>query len=134
MSFRFKANIQIKNDATMLIENLIKLHVENAEWYFKVNFKNFENHWRNLMAQYPEVQKYCEHVLYPTRTCWTYAFTKCSFLANTHSATQCVETLQHKQMVESSLYKTWIKKNKDINSAVKDCYDEGFVKDDYEEA
>ncbi|RIA81039.1 hypothetical protein C1645_837636 [Glomus cerebriforme] len=45
-----------------------------------------------------------------------------------------IYTLQHKQMVESLLYRTWIKEDEDINSSVKNCYDKGFVKDDYEES
>ena len=32
MICRFKTNIQIKNDAAMLVENLIKLHAEDAEF------------------------------------------------------------------------------------------------------
>ena len=37
---------------------------------------DFEQRWTNLITNFPEAQKYCERVLYPTRTCWAYAFTK----------------------------------------------------------
>ncbi|CAB5181662.1 unnamed protein product [Rhizophagus irregularis] len=190
MICRFKANIQIKNDAAALVEYLVKLHAENPEWYFKVDFE--------------KVQEYCERVLYSTKTCWAYAFTKRSFSANTHS-TQRVESmnrvikleansgnslcqlhsgielrlkdeakyarwqefrnmnpttemprvsdtifrnvdeickkyltpnslaLQRKQMVESLLYRTWIKEVENIYLLDSNRYDEGFVEDDYEE-
>ncbi|CAB5360432.1 unnamed protein product [Rhizophagus irregularis] len=204
MICRFKANIQIKNDAAALVEYLVKLHAENPEWYFKVDFENFEHRWTDLINHYPEVQEYCERVLYPTKTCWAYAFTKRSFSANTHS-TQRVESmnrvikleansgnslcqlhsgielrlkdeakyarwqefcnmnpttgmprvsdtifrnvdeickkyltpnslaLQRKQMVESLLYRTWIKEVENIYLLDSNRYDEGFVEDDYEE-
>ncbi|CAG8500400.1 16358_t:CDS:2 [Racocetra persica] len=38
----------------------------------------------------PKVQEYCDHVLYLTKECWAYVFTKRKFSANTHS-TQCIE-------------------------------------------
>ncbi|PKY20813.1 hypothetical protein RhiirB3_434219 [Rhizophagus irregularis] len=310
MICRFKANIQIKNDAAALVEYLVKLHAENPEWYFKVDFESIDNRlskifWMSpeqkkmwyryhdvvindntstaivcdetvstyewileqtknatgdlqpatiftdadpamqnaihkqypksiirhcsfhirqnlikkvkkklcnkwdtfltdLINHYPEVQEYCERVLYPTKTCWAYAFTKRSFSANTHS-TQRVESmnrvikleansgnslcqlhseielrlkdeakyakwqefrnmnpttgmprvsdtifrnvdeickkyltpnslaLQRKQMVESLLYRTWIKEVENIYLLDSNRYDEGFVEDDYEE-
>ncbi|CAG8651513.1 16024_t:CDS:2 [Gigaspora rosea] len=52
----------------------------------------FDRYWIGLMDDYPEVQAYCEWVLYPTKESWAHAFTKRSFSANTHS-TQRVESI-----------------------------------------
>ena len=59
------------------------------------------------MAKYPEIQAYCERVLYPTKSCWAYAFTKRTFSANTFSI-QWVESMNQVIKLEansgSSLY------------------------------
>ncbi|CAG8792786.1 34590_t:CDS:2, partial [Racocetra persica] len=44
------------------------------------------------MNKYPEVQEYCDRVLYSTKECWAHVFTKQCFLANTHSS-QHVESI-----------------------------------------
>jgi len=62
---------------------------------------DFENRWAKLMVKYPEVQKYCERVLYSIKTCWAYGFTKRSFLANTHS-TQRVESMNRVIKMEAN--------------------------------
>ncbi|RIA97597.1 hypothetical protein C1645_813832 [Glomus cerebriforme] len=54
------------------------------------------------MVKYPEIKKYCEHVLYPTRTCWIYGYIRQSFLANTHS-TQRVESMNCIIKMEANL-------------------------------
>jgi hypothetical protein len=41
--FKFKFNSQTKNNAATLIEYLKKLHEENSEWYFQVDFEGIDN-------------------------------------------------------------------------------------------
>ncbi|PKC73438.1 hypothetical protein RhiirA1_451144, partial [Rhizophagus irregularis] len=53
------------------------------------------------MNKYPEVQSYFERVLYLTKECWAYAFTKCTFSANTHS-TQRVESMNRVIKLEAN--------------------------------
>lgn len=53
---------------------------------------DFEDRWKDLMNKFPEIKEYCERVLYSTKECWAYAFTKRTFSANTHS-TQRVESI-----------------------------------------
>ncbi|CAG8744599.1 18620_t:CDS:2, partial [Rhizophagus irregularis] len=86
---KFKDSAQIKNDAITLLNRLIKLQQEDPNWYFK------------LMNKYPEVQSYFERVLYLTKECWAYAFTKCTFSANTHS-TQRVESMNQVIKLEAN--------------------------------
>ncbi|CAG8779164.1 35573_t:CDS:2, partial [Racocetra persica] len=54
-----------------------------------------------LMNKYPEIQGYCDRVLYPTKECWAYAFTKQKFSANTHS-TQQVKSINHVIKLEAN--------------------------------
>ncbi|CAG8619948.1 8542_t:CDS:2 [Gigaspora margarita] len=82
MISRFKTNTQNKNDALTLYESLVRLQQENPDWYFKMD----------LMNKYPEIQGYCNRVLYPTKEYWAHAFTKRKFSANTYS-TQHVESI-----------------------------------------
>ncbi|CAB5377005.1 unnamed protein product [Rhizophagus irregularis] len=88
---KFKDSAQIKNDAITLLNRLIKLQQEDPNWYFKLE----------LMNKYPEVQSYFERVLYLTKECWAYAFTKCTFSANTHS-TQRVESMNRVIKLEAN--------------------------------
>ncbi|CAG8779965.1 11254_t:CDS:2 [Dentiscutata erythropus] len=60
---------------------------------------DFEHCWMELMNNYSEVQKYCDRVLYPTKECWAYAFTKQKFSANTH-LTQHVESINRVMKLE----------------------------------
>ncbi|EXX62892.1 hypothetical protein RirG_157450 [Rhizophagus irregularis DAOM 197198w] len=57
MICRFKANIQIKNDAAALVEYLVKLHAENPEWYFKVDFESIDNRLSKIFWMSPEQKK-----------------------------------------------------------------------------
>ncbi|CAG8841558.1 32756_t:CDS:2, partial [Gigaspora margarita] len=90
-----------------------------------------------LMDNYPEVQAYCERVLYPTKESWAHAFTKQSFSANTHS-TQRVESINQVIKLEvnsgNSLYQLQSKielrlKDEELNHR----HNAGFIEDDYEE-
>ena len=51
---KFKANMQIKNDAAALFEHLVELHTENSEWYFKVDFKGIDNRLSKIFWMSPE--------------------------------------------------------------------------------
>lgn len=62
---------------------------------------DFNIWWLELMNKYPEVQSYFERVLYLTKECWAYAFTKCTFSANTHS-TQRVESMNQVIKLEAN--------------------------------
>ncbi|CAB4407838.1 unnamed protein product [Rhizophagus irregularis] len=80
---------------------------------------DFKNRWAELMVKYPEVQKYCERVLYPTKTCWAYGFTKRSFLANTHS-TQRVESMNRVIKMEANLGSSLCQLHSGIELRLKD--------------
>ncbi|CAG8673470.1 24933_t:CDS:2, partial [Gigaspora rosea] len=106
MISRFKADVQIKNDALTLYESLVKLQQENPDWYFKVDFKgtiiSFPKYFGyHQIKKYPEVQGYCYRVLYSTKECWTYAFMRRKFSANTHS-TQRVESINRVIKLEAN--------------------------------
>lgn len=62
---------------------------------------DFDHHWMELMNKYPEVQGYCDRVLYSTKECWAHAFTKRCFSANTHS-TQRVESINRVIKLEAN--------------------------------
>ncbi|CAG8823724.1 21637_t:CDS:2, partial [Racocetra persica] len=108
----------------------------------------FECCWTNLINKYPEVQKYFERVLYPTKTCWAYAFTKGSFSANTHSTQHFRVELKLKDEAKYSQWQEFWNMNpttgipgvrinelKDISITMQNSnqYNEGFLEDDYEE-
>ncbi|CAG8539090.1 27710_t:CDS:2, partial [Racocetra persica] len=99
MIHKFKVDAQVKNDATTLYEHLSKLQQENPDcsalhisYSAKFVISDFDHHWMELMNKYPEVQEYCDRVLYSTKECWAHVFTKRCFSANTHS-TQRVESI-----------------------------------------
>ncbi|CAG8765432.1 1993_t:CDS:2 [Cetraspora pellucida] len=62
---------------------------------------DFDHCWMELMNKYPEIQGYCDRVLYPTKECWAYAFTKWKFSANTHS-TQQIESINRVIKLEAN--------------------------------
>ena len=71
------------------------------------------------MAKYPEIQQYCECILYPTRTCRAYGFIRRSFLANTHS-TQRVESMNRVIKMEANLGSSLCQLHSGIELRLKD--------------
>ena len=51
--FKFKSDTQTKNDATMLVEYLVKLNAEDSEWYFKVDFEGIDNRLSKIFWMSP---------------------------------------------------------------------------------
>lgn len=54
MISRFKADVQIKNDALTLYESLVKLQQENPDWYFKVDFEGIDNRLSKIFWMSPD--------------------------------------------------------------------------------
>src|SRR5581483_6695805 len=80
---------------------------------------DFDHCWEELMNKYPEIKGYCERVLYPTKECWAYAFTKRTFSANTHS-TQCVESINRIIKLEANSGNTLYELQAGIELRLKD--------------
>src|SRR5436190_12012218 len=55
--YRFKSNAQVKNDAATLIEYLKKLHEEDPEWYFQVDFEGIDNRLSKIFWMSPEQRR-----------------------------------------------------------------------------
>ncbi|CAG8801219.1 16968_t:CDS:2, partial [Racocetra persica] len=72
-----------------------------------------------LMNKYPEIQGYCDYVLYSTKECWAHAFTKQKFLANTHS-TQHVESINHVIKLEANSGNSLYQPQSNIELQLKD--------------
>ncbi|CAG8787153.1 20129_t:CDS:2 [Gigaspora margarita] len=54
MISRFKADVQIKNDALTLYKSLVKLQQKNLDWYFKVDFKDIDNRLSKIFWILPD--------------------------------------------------------------------------------
>jgi len=80
---------------------------------------DFDHRWEELMNKYPEIKGYCERVLYPTKECWAYAFTKRTFSANTHS-TQRVESINRIIKLEANSGNTLYELQAGIELRLKD--------------
>ncbi|CAG8437390.1 16626_t:CDS:2 [Dentiscutata heterogama] len=100
MISRFKDDTQTKNDTLTLY---LSLDYSSALCisHLTKSVSDFDSRWADLMNKYLEVQDYCNRVLYLTKECWAYAFTKRNFSANTYS-TQHVESINHVIKLEAN--------------------------------